>query len=81
MTGTGRELLPRPLTSDSEERPMIHSPFAELLNWYLTPEFVVPVLPAFGGAILKGLDARSRAERQDRKEEQELRRVEWGPHR
>ncbi len=60
---------------------MIHSPLAELLSWYLTPVFVVPVILALGGAILKGLDARSRAERQDREEEQELRRVEWGPHR
>lgn len=60
---------------------MIHSPFAELLSWDLTPVFVVPVILALGGAILKGLDARSRAERQDREEEQELRGVEWGPHR
>lgn len=60
---------------------MIHSLLAELLSWYLTPVFVVPVILALGGAILKGLDARSRAERQDREEEQELRRVEWGPHR
>ena len=37
---------------------MIHSPFAELLNWYLTPECVVPVLPAFGEWII-GLSSES----------------------
>ena len=60
---------------------MIQAPLAELLSWYLAPVFALPVLLAFGGAILRGLEGRRRAELEDRKREQEFRRTEWGPHR
>ena len=80
MHGEGAGILPAPRLP---LRGMTDDPLTArgALSWYLTPVFVAAGDPRIRWSDPEGSGRPSRAERQDREEEQELRRVEWGPHR